>query len=68
MLDLLYLLELLLHLLTYLLAKQEMPYMLDLLLYLGKRLHAIPADGVSAEDEAEEANLDLSGRGDEGCL
>ena len=42
--------------------------MLDLLLYLGKRLHAIPADGVSAEDEAEEANLDLSGRGDEGCL
>ena len=25
--------------------KQEMPYMLDLLLYLGKRLHAIPADG-----------------------
>ena len=26
--------------------KQEMPYMLDLLLYLGKRLHAIPADGM----------------------
>ena len=46
-------LDLLLYLLTYLLtflltnllAKQEMPYMLDLLLYLGKRLHAIPADG-----------------------
>ena len=42
MLDLLYMLDLLLHLLT----KQEMPYMLDLLLYLGKRLHAIPADGM----------------------
>ena len=31
-------------------AKQEMPYMLDLLLYLGKRLHAIPADGTPNPD------------------